>query len=56
MEFNKKVVLGGGGKEYFEYGPAPGIIRWVYDILGELYLTRLSGLMGSEADSRAGDP
>ena len=27
-----------------------------YDVLGELYLTHLTGLMGSKADSRTGDP
>ena len=56
MKFNENIVLGGGGKEYGEDGPATGIVRWVYLILGERYLTDLGGLMGSEADSRAGDP
>ena len=55
MEFNENIVLEGSGKEYCEYGPATGILCWVYAVLGELYLTRLSGLMGSEADSRTGD-
>ena len=56
MESNENIVLGGSGKEYCEYGPATRILCWVYDVLGELYLTRLSGLMGSEADSLTGDP
>ena len=55
MEFNENIVLGGSRKEYCENGPATGILCWIY-ILGDLYLTRLSGLMGSEADSHAGDP
>ena len=56
MEFNENIVLGGSGKEYCEYGPAAGILHWVYHILGELYLTRLSGLMDSEVDSRTSYP
>ena len=55
MEFNEIIVLGGSGKEYCEYGPATGILCWVC-VLGESNLTRLSSLMGSEADSRTGDP
>ena len=54
-EFNEIIVLGGSGKEYCEYGPATGILCWVC-VLGESNLTRLSSLMGSEADSRTGDP
>ena len=53
VELNENIVLGGGGKEYCEDGPTTGIIHWVYVILGEQYLTRLNGLMGSKADSRA---
>ena len=56
MEFNENIALGGSRKEYCEYGPNTGILYWVYDVLGELYLIRLSGLMVSEADSSAGDP
>ena len=56
VEFNENIVLIGGGKEYCEDGPATGIIRWIYGIIGEQYLTCLSGLMSSEEDSRAGDP
>ena len=56
MEFNENIVLGGSKKEYYEYGPATGILYWVYDVLADYTLTRLGGLMGSEADSRAGDP
>ena len=55
MEFNENIVLRGSRKEYSEYGPTTGILCWVYDVLGDLYLTRLSSLMGSEADSRAGN-
>ena len=56
MEFKENIVLEGTRKEYSEYGPAMGLLCWVYEVLGDLYLTRLSGLMSSEADSRAGDP
>ena len=31
-------------------------LYWVYDVLGKLYLRRLSGLMDSKADSCTGDP
>ena len=41
MEFNENIVLGGSRKEYCEYGPATAILSWVYDVLGELYLTYL---------------
>ena len=52
MELSENIVLlGGSKKEYCEYGPAT-----VYDVLGDFYLTGLSGLMGSEADSRTGYP
>ena len=56
IEFENKIVLEGCRKQYREYGPATGILCWVYDVLGELYLIRLSGLMGSKADSRTDDP
>ena len=56
MEFSENIVLGGSKKEYCEYGPATGISCWIYDVLGDYYLTRLSGLMVSEVGSRAGDP
>ena len=39
-------------ERYCENGPATGILCWVYDVLGELYLTRLSGLMSSKADQQ----
>ena len=55
MEFNENIVLGGSGKEYCEYDPPSGILRWVYHVLGELCLICLSGVMGSEADSRTGN-
>ena len=55
MEFSENIVLGGSKKEYCKYSPATGILCWVSDVLGDFYLTRLSGLMGSKADSRAGD-
>ena len=29
---------------------------WLYDVLGELYLTCLSGLMGNKVDSHSSDP
>ena len=56
MEFNENIVLGGSKKECCEYGPATGMSCWVYDVLDDTCLTRLSGLMDSEADSRAEDP
>ena len=56
MEFSENIVLGSSKKEYWEYGPATGMSCWVYDVLDDICLTRLSGLMGSEADSRAVDP
>ena len=52
MEFKDKIVLECCRKGHCEYSPATGILCWVYDVLGELYLTRLSDLMGSKADSR----
>ena len=55
MEFSENIVLGSSKKEYCEYGPATGMSCWVYDVLDDTCLTRLSGLMGSEADSRAGN-
>ena len=54
MEFTENIVVGGSRKEYCEYGPATRILCWVYDVLGDLYLSRLSGLMVSVEDSRAG--
>ena len=56
MEFKDKIVLESCRKGYCEYGPATGILCWVYDVLGELYLTGLSGLTGSKADPRTGNP
>ena len=56
MEFSENILLGGSKKEYCEYSPATEMSCWVYDVLDDTYLTRLSGLMGSEADSRAGVP
>ena len=55
-KFKDKIVLQGCREGYCEYGPTTGILCWVYDVLVELYLTRLSGLMGSKADSCFGDP
>ena len=54
MEFNENIVLGGSNKEYCEYGPATGMSCWVYEVLNDCHLIRLSGLIGSEADSPAG--
>ena len=56
MEFSENIVLGGSKKEYCKYGPATGISCWIYDVLRVFRLTRLSGLMGTEAYSRAGVP
>ena len=55
-KFKDKIVLQGCREGYCEYGPATGISCWLYHILGESYLTHLSNLMGSKADSRFGDP
>ena len=49
------IALQGCREGYCEYGSATRILRWVYGVLGESNLTRLSGLMGSKADSRIGD-
>ena len=51
MKFKDKIVLQGCREEYHEYDPSTGILFWVYDVLGELYLTHLCGLMSSKADS-----
>ena len=56
MKFKDKIVLQGCREGYCEYGPATGILCWVYDVLGKLYLTRLSSLVGSKADSHFGNP
>ena len=50
----RSVLLQGCREGCCEYGPATGISCWV-DVLGETYLTRLSGLMDSRADSRSSD-
>ena len=44
-EFEDKIVLEGCRKGYCEYGPAAGILCQVHDVLGNLYLTRLSSLI-----------
>ena len=51
-----KIVLEGCRKGSYEYGPTTGILCWIYDVLGELYMTRLSSLIDSKADSHTGDP
>ena len=56
IEFSENIVLGGNKKECCGYGPTTGISCWVYHVLDDFYKTSLSGLMGSGADSRAGDP
>ena len=56
MEFEDKIVLEGCRKGCCEYGPATGILCWVYDILGEIYLIRLCSLIGSKADTRTFKP
>ena len=55
MKFKDQNVLQGWREGYCEYGPATGILCWVYDVLGKLYLTRLSSLVGSKADSHFGN-
>ena len=56
IQFKDKIMLQGSREGYCECGPATGILCWVYDVLGESYLTSISGLIGSKADSRFGDP
>ena len=56
MKFKDKTVLHGCREGYCEYGPAAGGLCWVYDVLGESYLTRLSDLNGSKVNSCFGDP
>ena len=56
MKFEDKTVLQSCREGYREYGPATRLLCWVYDVLGESYLTWLSGLMGSKVNSRFGDP
>ena len=56
MKFKDKIVLQGCKEGYCEYGPATGILCWVYDALGELHLIRLFGLKSSKADFLFGDP
>ena len=56
MKFKDKIMLQGCREGYREYGPATGILCWVYNVLSESYLTCLTGLMRSKADSRFGDP
>ena len=51
-----KFLLESCRKGCCEYGLATGILCWVYDVLGVFYLTRLSSLIGSKADTRTGDP
>ena len=50
MKFKDKIVLQGCREGYCEY--VTGILCWVYDVLGESYLTCLSGLMNSKVDSQ----
>ena len=56
MKFKDKIMFQGCKEGYCEYGPATGILCWVYDVLGDSYVICLTGLMGSKADSRFGDP
>ena len=56
MEFEDKIVLEGCRKGCCEFGPTIGILCWVYDVLGDMYLTCLSSLIGSKVDSITGDP
>ena len=39
MKFKDKIMLQGCGEGYCEYAAATGILWWVYDVLGEYYLT-----------------
>ena len=56
MKFKDKTVSQGCRERYCEYGPATEILCWVYDVLGDSYVTRSSGIMGSKADSRTSNP
>ena len=55
IKFKDKIVLQSCREGHCEYGPAAGVLCWVYDVLGELNLTRLSGLTTRKVDSRIGD-
>ena len=37
MEFEDKIVLEGCRKVHCEYGPAAGVLCWVYDVSGEMF-------------------
>ena len=39
MKFKDRIMLQGCREGYCEYGPAAGILWWVYHVLGESYLT-----------------
>ena len=39
MKFKDKIVLQDCREGYCEYDPATGILCWIYDVLGESYLT-----------------
>ena len=56
MEFEGKIVLECCRREYCEYDPATGTLCQVYDVLGDSYLIRSSGLMDSKAGLRSVDP
>ena len=56
MKLNDKLMLQGCREGYCDYGPATGILCWVYDVLGESYLSCLSGLMSSKVDACFGNP
>ena len=55
MEFEDKIVLEGCRKGCCEYGPATGILCGICGVLGELYMTPLSSLIDSKADSHTGN-
>ena len=56
MKLNDKLMLQGCREGYCECGPATGILCWVYDVLGESYMSCLSDLMGSKVDACFGNP
>ena len=56
IKLKDKNMFQGCKERYCEYGPAAGILCWVYHVLGESYFTCLTGPMSNKADSRFVDP
>ena len=52
----RKLCCKVAGKSIANMAPLQEFLCWIYYVLGESYLRRLSGLMDSKTDSRSGDP